>query len=211
MGKHETGYVRVERDFYPTPAWVTATLLDLIDIRSKHIWEPACGDGRMAEPLKTAGARVFSTDIEDRGYAAFDGVFDFLSKQDPGLSFDGLITNPPFGHRGRLAKAFIEIGLHRMRDGFLALLLPADFDSAKTRTRLFGSSPQFVGKIVLTRRVKWFENPTKPKMEPKENSAWFLWGNIDLRTHPNPVIRYAPKEHQSPELPRGVRLGALVP
>jgi hypothetical protein len=110
-----------------------------------------------------------------------------------------------------LAKAFIEIGLHRMRDGFLALLLPADFDSAKTRTSLFGSSPQFAGKIVLTRRIKWFENPTKPKAGPKENSGWFLWGNIDLRTHPNPVIRYAPKEHQSPELPRGVRLGALVP
>ena len=64
MGKHETGYVRVERDFYPTPAWVTATLLDLIDITSKHIWEPACGDGRMAEPVKAAGARVFSTDIK---------------------------------------------------------------------------------------------------------------------------------------------------
>jgi len=60
MGKHETGYARVERDFYPTPAWVTATLIDVIDVKAKHIWEPACGDGRISEPLKAAGARVFS-------------------------------------------------------------------------------------------------------------------------------------------------------
>ena len=135
-------------------------------------------------------------------------MLDFLSQREPGLCFDGLITNPPFGHRGRLAKAFIEIGLHRMRDGFLALLLPADFDSAKTRTGLFGSSPQFVGKIVLTRRIKWFEHPTGRKAAPKENSAWFLWGNIDLRAHRNPVIRYAPKEHQSYQLPLMVRIDA---
>jgi hypothetical protein len=205
MGKHEMNYLRVERDFYPTPSWVTAALVDLIDIKSKHAWEPACGDGRMAEPLKAAGAQVFSTDIEDRGYAAFDGVLDFLSDQDPGLNFDAIITNPPWGPRGELAKAFIEIGLHRMRDGFLALLLPVDFDSAKTRTRLFGSSPQFVGKVVLTRRIKWFEDPLKPKKQPKENSAWFLWGNIDLRTRPIPVIRYAPQEHQSFRMPSTAR------
>jgi hypothetical protein len=83
-----------------------------------------------------------------------------------------------------------------MRDGFLALLLPADYDSAKTRTVLFGSCSRFVGKIVLTRRIKWFEHADKARMTPKENSAWFLWGNIDLHASPTPVIRYAPKGHQ---------------
>jgi hypothetical protein len=198
MGKHETGYARVERDHYPTPRWATESLLELINVRAKNIWECACGDGRMAEVLKAAGANVFSTDIES-SYA--DAIFDFLSNENPPReSFDGCITNPPFGVQARTATAFIRKGLHRMGDGFLALLLPIDFDSGKTRTDVFGNCPRFVGKIVLTRRCKWFERPTKPKMGPKENSAWYLWGSVEPRTHPgNPVIRYAPKAHQYPQ------------
>jgi hypothetical protein len=195
MGKHETGYKRVERDFYPTPAWVTESLLELIDVQGKHVWECACGDGRLSVPLKAAGANVFSTDIEST-YA--DALFDYLSDRDPPKSgYDGTITNPPFGGQGRTAVAFIKKGLCRMGNGFLALLLPIDFDSGKTRTHLFGSCPQFAGKLVLTGRVRWYEHPTNPKIQPKENSAWYLWGNVELRTHPsNPVIRYAPKAHQ---------------
>jgi hypothetical protein len=195
VGKHETGYARIPRDFYPTPAWVTNALADLVNVRGKHIWECACGDGRMSEPLKAAGAQVFSSDIVDRGYVALNLLCDFLTNEGPlRPSFDGIITNPPFGLRGKLAEAFMETGLRRMGEGFLALLLPADFDSARTRARLFGDCPQFAGKIVLTRRVKWFEHPTKPNRQPKENSAWFLWGNVELHhTHRIPVIGYAPR------------------
>ena len=159
MGKHETGYKRVERDFYPTPAWVTESLLELIDVRGKNIWECACGDGRMSEPLKVAGANVFSTDIESN-YA--DAIFDYLSDENPPRSdYSGTITNPPFGGQGRTAATFIRKGLYRIGNGFLALLLPIDFDSGKTRTHLFGSCPQFLGKLVLTKRVKWYEHPTQ--------------------------------------------------
>src|SRR6516162_9408958 len=61
MGKHESGYARMERDFYPTPSWVTAELAGIIDVRGKLIWECACGGGRMSEALKAAGANVFSS------------------------------------------------------------------------------------------------------------------------------------------------------
>jgi hypothetical protein len=174
VGKHETGYARIDRDFYPTPAWVTETLADFISVQGKSVWEPACGDGRMSEALAAAGARVFSSDIVDRGYRAFDRKFDFISSCSSPLLFDAVITNPPFGGQGRLAERFITAGIARIGDGFLALLLPVDFDSAKTRAELFGRCPQFVGKLVLTRRIKWFEHPTRPGMQPKENSAWFV-------------------------------------
>jgi hypothetical protein len=202
MGKHENGYKRVERDLYPTPAWVLETLAGLIDVRGKVIWEPACGTGCLSKALIAAGAKVFNTDIIDYGYAAFDKIFDFVSsdvgsegRDYLGRNFVGIITNPPFGPRGRLAELFIAYGIQRMGDGFLALLLPADFDSARTRMSLFGGCKRFVGKLVLTQRVKWFEHPTKPRMQPKENSAWYLWGNVEFR-HPktaSPVIRYAPE------------------
>src|SRR5215469_11417907 len=68
MGKHETGYARVERDLYPTPHWVVSALAEHIDLRGLTVWEPACGDGRMAEALRLQGcARVYTSDIVDRG------------------------------------------------------------------------------------------------------------------------------------------------
>ena len=147
MGKHETNYARVERDYYPTPSGRLRRCLKSSMFEASASGKCACGDGHMSEPLKAAGANVFSSDIES-AYA--DAIFDFLSDGDPPRSgFDGLVTNPPFGGQGRTAAAFIKKGLARMDNGFLALLLPIDFDSAKTRTHLFGSCPQFTGKLVL--------------------------------------------------------------
>jgi hypothetical protein len=55
MGKHETGYARVEPDLYPTPPWVVAALAEHVDLRGLTVWEPACGDGRMVEVLRQQG------------------------------------------------------------------------------------------------------------------------------------------------------------
>jgi hypothetical protein len=193
MGKHETNYAKIERDFYPTPSWATRALLAHIDIHGLDIWEPACGDGRMSKVLWAAGARVYSSDIVDRGYTGLDALRDYTMSLPVPVA--GTITNPPFGPRGKLAEAFIRTGLRHLDRSFLALLLPCDFDSAKTRAPLFCDCPQFAGKVILTKRCKWFEDPSKPKKSPKENSAWFLWGSVPFRSaHPTPapVIRYAP-------------------
>jgi hypothetical protein len=72
------------------------------------------------------------------------------------------------------------------------LLLPCDFDSAKTRASYFGDSPHFVGKIVLRQRIVWFKRDDGERENPKENSAWFLWGRSLLRIHRPPIILYAP-------------------
>jgi hypothetical protein len=198
MGKHEQGYLRIERDYYPTPRWPIEALLEHIDIGGMRILEPACGDGRMVEVLQEAGADVIACDVEDRGYNKLHKLVDFTSTQLDMFEassigkLDGIITNPPLGKRGELGVAFIQTGLVRMGDdGFLALLLPSDFDSAKTRRFLFGKCERFVGKITLTRRIKWFEFPGSKS--PKENSAWFLWGCVPFRLNDQlPTIRYAP-------------------
>jgi hypothetical protein len=74
----------------------------------------------------------------------------------------------------------------------MALLLKVDFDSAKSRTRFFGDCSYFASKIVLTKRVKWFEHPDKPKKKPKENSAWFIWSREARQEHP--ALMYAPQQ-----------------
>jgi hypothetical protein len=197
MGKHETGFERTDRDFYPTPAWAVEALAEHLDIAGKSVWEPAAGTGKMVEALKGAGAaRVYSTDIVHRGYP-LDALFDFTSEGNP-LALpitviDLIATNPPYGRGNRLAVRFIEAGLRRIADrGMLALLLPVDFDSAKTRSHLFRDCPHFLGKVVLTRRIVWFERSDGEKEAPKENHAWFVWSPPVLRTRRMPVVMYAP-------------------
>jgi hypothetical protein len=191
MGKHDSGYQRVARDFYPTPGWVIEALAEHVSLAGKRVLEPACGDGRMAEALKGAGAKVYATDIEDRGYRHLDRAQDFLLGERPSWPFNGIVTNPPFGKGGRLAEKFIARGLELMpARGFMALLLSIDFDSGITRSRFFASCPLFAGKIVLLGRIKWFEIPGKAE-SPKENSAWYLWEREPRLFSPS--IMYAPR------------------
>src|SRR5262249_38743714 len=159
-------------------------------------------NGGMAAALRSAGcARVYATDIVDRG-GGQDETLDFLSAQSPKVErFDAIVTNPPFSPGGRLATAFIEVGLQRLgTPGLLALLLPSDFDSAKTRSRCFGNSPHFVAKIVLRERVVWFKRTDGVREAPRENSAWFIWQRSPLRLRQPPVILYAPA-NAAAELP----------
>jgi hypothetical protein len=93
VGKHETGFARVERDFYPTPAWVIEALAEHVDLVGLRVWEPACGDGRMSEALKAAGSSVQSSDIQNYGYVGLDAVVDFVNGQHPDIRFNAIITN----------------------------------------------------------------------------------------------------------------------
>jgi hypothetical protein len=190
MGKHENGYARVARDIYPTrQPWITQALLGHVDIVGRNVLEPAAGEGNMAEVLKAAGAaRVYTNDIEDRGYP-LDRISDFTAARIPG-SFDAVITNPPQGGRSSiLFKRFIATGLDYIAGGgVLALLLPVDFDSGKTRIRFFRDCPQFALKIVLLGRPIWFERRDGEKEQPKENSAWFVWDHAHAGP---PRIAYA--------------------
>jgi hypothetical protein len=177
MGKHEISFARV-----------------YVDVAGLKIWEMAAGAGDMARVLKSAGARVFCSDIAHYGYQ-LDALFDFTSSAEPPLAdFDALITNPPGGLRNQLAVRFIEVGLTRVpRGGLLALLLPVDFDSAVTRRRLFRDCPLFTAKVVLTRRIVWFERTDGEREAPKENYGWFVWSRPVLRSRLlAPVTLYGP-------------------
>jgi len=194
MGKHGTGYARVGRDHYPTPYWVIAALAEWLELRGLTVWEPACGDGGMAAALRQQScARVHN--LRPRKLRERPGRDARLpAARNPQLErFDAIITNPPFGQGGTLATAFIRAGLKRLGpSGMLALLLPADFDSAKTRARYFADHPWFAAKIALTRRIVWFERSDGVRVAPKENHSWFVWRRSPLRVRQAPVILYAP-------------------
>ena len=194
MSQRVSGFERVDHDHYPAPAWVIDALAEHVDFKGKGIWEPACGAGKMCVAIEGAGASYASgSDLSDWGWN--HNRFDFV--EEPGgcpwlVHYDGIVTNPPYGPRGATALRFIERGLERIRDyGLLALLLPVDFDSAKSRRHVFGDCLQFAGKIVLTKRIKWFEDPDV-KSGPSANHAWFLWQRTWIGGTNVPWLKYAP-------------------
>ena len=198
MGKYDNGvsYPRAPDDFYPSPDWVVDALCEYVDLAGRWVWECAAGDGRMAEALKRAGARVYASDIVDRNYAALDELLDFTARRSPKVfSTDPvIITNPPLSEEGkkdgRLAMRFIEAALqHTERRGSVALMLPPEFDSGSTRRKFFADCPRFAGKIVLLDRPVWFSRSDGIREAPKGNYAWFLWSHDPERTEP--VILYA--------------------
>jgi hypothetical protein len=168
MSQRDSGYERKERDCYETPAWVTEALLPHLPPPTVCIWEPACGSGKMVRVLKDAGHQVRATDI-------VDGC-DFLQQKEGHT--DWIITNPPYVD----ALAFIEHAL--CLGDHVAMLLRTDFDHAKTRQHLFGVG--FEKKIVLTKRIKWFEESTG---SPSFNHAWFIWSHAHKGP---PTLAYGP-------------------
>lgn len=97
---------RPELDFYRTPAIATRGLLSVEKIRGV-VWDPCCGDGRIADVLRAAKIKVVATDLVDRGYGRA-GV-DFLAHV-PRHAFDAIVANPPFTHAEPFARRAAELG-----------------------------------------------------------------------------------------------------
>jgi hypothetical protein len=168
MSRVDSNYERKDRDLYETPAWVTQAL----------IWEPACGNGAIVRVLADNGYHVHATD-------KVDGE-DFFATNDSHGS-DGIVTNPPYTDSAVFVQHAIDLMMPR--SGYVAMLLPIDYDSAKSRRELFADCPVFAGKIVLLRRIVWFERDDGKRAQPSENHAWYLWS---WTPHGRPTIRYAP-------------------
>lgn len=95
-------------DYFPTPPWATRALIEKVLPRSglqasfhaQLAWEPACGEGHIAEVLKEYFGDVVESDIHDYGRADAHQV-DFLAADHVNRQEDAdwIITNPPFGDK----------------------------------------------------------------------------------------------------------------
>ena len=169
-------------DFYPTPPEVTNAFLDFMEDnigpdfwRGKRVWEPATGNGAMADELRKRGAIVIETDI-------LTGT-DFLSAKTPEADF--ICTNPPFS----LAEKFVRRALET--DLPFAFLLKSQFWHSKKRFDLFNEN-----KPVLMLPLTW-----RPDFTGGGNSMmdciWCVW----FRGEPKQTL-YFPliKEKERPSI-----------
>jgi hypothetical protein len=172
MSQRESGYERKMLDQYETPAWVTLALVPHLPVTTGKVWEPACGSGKMVAALRQAGFDVIGSDIADGA--------DFLC-QPAKSGIDAIITNPPYA----LAREFIERAVDFNGVRVVAMLLRTDFDHAATRAHLFAGCPTFAKKVVLTRRIRWFEDSTG---SPSFNHCWMIWDRLHRGP---PTLAYA--------------------
>lgn len=208
MAQRVSGYERQDADFYPTPAWPVDALAEHVNLHGLEVWEPAAGEGGLAQALEAhTGRSVWRTDV--RPHAGQGSTMtqstDFLTARLPVSTIDAIITNSPWGAGGRTAVAFIERGLALMRAPgsrvrLLAFLLAVDFDSASGRTHLFAECAEFAMKVVLLRRIRWFEGPSGPST----NHAWYCWDRPAVALAGYPRVAYAPRASAAESILEGL-------
>lgn len=160
-------------DFFATPPWGTRALCEAvlphigINPRDFCAWEPACGEGHMAEPLKEYFGYVLATDIFDYGYSS---CLDFLDERTDCVS-DWIVTNPPF----KASLKFTERALQLARVG-VAIFIRTQWaiEGCERYQRLFRDRPPtlfapFVERVPLC----------KGKWDPDGSTAtaycWLIW------------------------------------
>lgn len=173
----DSGFERIEADFYPTPPENVDCLLQHVNLHTA-VWEPAAGKLDISQRLIEFGHSVVSSDLYPHG-ADLDFVGDFLERTEmPVVQLvDGstararsIVTNPPYGD---LVEKFIRHALKLTKEsrGQVAMFLRNEYDAGKGRMELF-SLPPFHKKIVVTKRPRWIEGSTG---SPRHNYAWYVW------------------------------------
>lgn len=137
--------------------------------RNKNIFVTGnCGAGHLSQILELYGHQVISTDLVDRAYGV--GGIDFLQPTPyDNLSYDAIITNPPFS----LALEFVEKSLRIAP--VVCMFLRIGFIESEHRDALFTNNPpRYIA--VFRKRARTSKNAAFPKGEASATChAWFIW------------------------------------
>ena len=156
---------RHKDDWYPTPAYATKALLRRESF-GNTIWEPAAGDGALAEVCRQHGIETICSDLNDYNYCR-SGI-DFLMEQS--RAADCLITNPPY----RLAEDFISHAIHLGCTKHAYLLRLSFLEGVGRHQRLFSKHPP--ARIhVFSHRLTIWRGDQQQTSTGTTAYAWFVW------------------------------------
>lgn len=160
-------------DFFPTPPWATRALCEWLadhdDLARRSAWEPACGAGDMARPLREFFASVRATDVFDYGWGQ-DEVDDFLMFSARESVADWIVTNPPF----RLGAEFVRTALDRCRVGAAMLVRTAFLEGVSRREELFGPHPP-LAVLQFVERVPMHKGKLTATGSTATAYCWIVW------------------------------------
>jgi hypothetical protein len=165
-------------DFFPTPPWATRALLEYVlpqrrqRFAVERCWEPAAGDGHMAETLREQFGQVHASDVHDygRGYDVGSFVGEGADVASCPWQPDWIITNPPFN----LALEFALRALTVARVGVALLVRTSWLEGLQRHAELFGPSPPWrVGLFV--ERVPMVKGRWDPEASTATSYCWVVW------------------------------------
>ena len=181
---------KAENDFYATDPKTVDLFMEralndglLQDMQNQKIWEYACGNGNIAEVLKSyfPESTIQATDLVDRGYGI--GNVDFLKSTSTAQM---IITNPPFS----LMNDFIQQGL-KLTEKYLVFFAKIQTLEGIERKKMLEKSPLKYVYVHSTRQATWKNGQPRDDKGKKWATtmflAWFVW---DKTYTGEPVIRF---------------------
>lgn len=128
--KHASTAVSKDLQFYGTPAKLAADIVaELYQVKGSRFLEPSCGDGRLMDALRKAGAKVAGIEFDAlrasqaraKGHSVLTA--NFLDTVPTG-DFDQVLMNPPF--YGKHYAKHVRHALKFLKpEGTLTAILPA--------------------------------------------------------------------------------------
>lgn len=163
-------WARKPADLYPTPLDCTYSLLPHVSSllpADARIWEPACAEGQMVDPMREYGYNVMATDLRE-GVGGGAGGVDFLGPDTAyhTQQYDGIFTNPPFS----AAEAFVRRSLPIAP--VVVMLVKAQFWNTKNRKKLFRETTPLM-ELNLTWRPAFLEQ--ERGKSPLMDCMWVVW------------------------------------
>jgi hypothetical protein len=193
-------------DFFCTPPWATRALMEHVPeiFPCADVWEPAAGEGHMAEVLREYFGFVHASDVHDygAGYAVGSFVGEGPDVARIETQPDWVITNPPFN----LASEFAVRALTEVATFGVALLVRTTWLEGGDRfASIFKPYPPTIVAL-FSERVPMAKGHWDPKGSTATSYSWVVWlqarrGPTELRwippgqrtalTEPDDVRRFA--------------------
>jgi DUF3102 family protein len=165
-------------DYFPTPPWATRALIERVfdrlgvhGLSAELAWEPACGEGHIAEVLTEYFAAVSASDVFDYGYGS---VTDFLAQdhlvgQIP--QADWIITNPPFNQK---ALEFVDRALALAPNVAMFFRSQWAVEGIDRYERLFRDRPPTLCAFFVE-RVNLWKGQWVPDGTTATAYCWLIW------------------------------------
>lgn len=183
--------MRRENDYYPTPQWATAHLLESLPFAIKGTWvEPCVGSGDIADVVRRYTPAGVTGDIDRahaadvHGDAADPRTWDTF-EEITGAPPTWCITNPPFNQASRI----LPLAMERCTKGLIALLRLSYLEPCNNRRQWMEQHQDRMSILFLPKRVSF----TGDGQTDSVATAWFLWGKHQRLAEPfiYPVVKVA--------------------
>lgn len=169
-------------DYFPTPPWATRALIECVFgqklswpvdfFKGRSVWEPAAGEGHIAEVLSEYFGEVVESDIHDYGRPDAH-IVDFLTcehvnRQD---DVDWIITNPPFKEK---TEQFLFQAIKQARTGVAFFVRMQWLETKGRYERIFRDNPPTIIAF-FSERVPLCKGEWKPNGDTATAYVWLIW------------------------------------